>query len=168
MNDEYLIKRLDCYKPALNIFNYYGEQRKNSTKIVDEKWMIIHEELDKIKSRGENCVLIGDMNKLIGNDEWGVCGNNPEITIGGSMLRNLLQTKDYVLVNSLRNRVKGGPFTRCDPANGRLSLLDLVIVSVGLVPYVREMRIDEEKKFTHFSVQKEMEQVDILTVITTL
>ena len=58
------------------------------------------------------------------------------------MLRNLLQSKEYVLVNSVRNRVKGGPFTRYDPANGKLSLLDLVIVSVGLVPYVREMIIE--------------------------
>ena len=35
------------------------------------------------------------------------------------------------------------------------TLLDLVILSLGLVPYVRERRIDEEKKFTPFRVQKE-------------
>ena len=29
-DDEYLITRIECFSPALNIINCYGEQRKNS------------------------------------------------------------------------------------------------------------------------------------------
>ena len=37
-DDEYLITRLDCFNPALNIINCYGEQRKTRKEDVEEKW----------------------------------------------------------------------------------------------------------------------------------
>ena len=50
--------------------------------------------------------------------------------------------------------VTGGPFTREDPATGRLSCLDLVVVSRELVPYVKKVEIDSEKNFTVARVVK--------------
>ena len=43
--------------------------------------------------------------------------------------------------------VQGGPFTRKDPASGKLSCLDLFIVSRELVPYVESLKIDSKREF---------------------
>ena len=101
----------------------------------------------KIRARKEFCLFLGDMNKLIGCGEWGVPGNHSEVTAGGRLLLELLATKDWVLVNALgEDIVKGGPFTRKDPASGKLSCLDLFVVSSDLRPYVKELVIDSERK----------------------
>ena len=63
--------------------------------------------------------------------------------------REMLATKDRVLVNGQCSElVEGGPYTREDPATGKLSCLDLSIVSRELWPYVQKLVIDRDKKFT--------------------
>ena len=53
--------------------------------------------------------------------------------------------------------VKGGPFTRKDPASGKESCLDLFIVSCELQPYVRNLVVDSQQEFTVFrAVRKGM------------
>ena len=42
--------------------------------------------------------------------------------------------------------MKGGPFTRSDPATGRLSCLDFWLCTTGLVPHVKCLEIDSERK----------------------
>ena len=63
----------------------------------------------------------------MGNDDLGVEGNHPEISFGGKLVRNLLASGQYILVNNTRVAV-GGPFTRVDPSNeNNKSCLGLVI-----------------------------------------
>ena len=62
-------------------------------------------------------------------------------------MRDLVQSGDWLLVNSMEGVVKGGPFTRRDPATGRESCLDLFICSAGLAPYVKSLEIDRERKW---------------------
>ena len=47
----------------------------------------------------------------------------------------------------MKGVVKGGPFTRRDPATGRESCLDLWIRSVGLAPYSKSLEIDCEREW---------------------
>ena len=35
-DDEFLVTRVDCYRPALNIINCYGEQRKSRKEEVEK------------------------------------------------------------------------------------------------------------------------------------
>ena len=57
-------------------------------------------------------------------------GPSPEISIGGKLLREMLATKDWVLVNGQGSElVEVGPYTREDPATGKLSCLDFSIVA---------------------------------------
>ena len=87
------------------------------------------------------------MNKLVGCSELRVPGNNPEVSLGGRLLLDLLATRNWYLVNGLRQEVvKGGPFTRQDPATGGLSCLDLFIVSRELLPYVESLVIDSDRR----------------------
>ena len=87
------------------------------------------------------------MNKLVRCSELGVPGNNPEVSLGGRLLLDLLATRNWYLVNGLGQEiVEGGPFTRQDPATGGLSCLDLFIVSRELLPYVKSLVIDSDRR----------------------
>ena len=52
------------------------------------------------------------------------------------------------MVNAMEEKVEGGPFTRQDPASGRQSCLDLWLCTNGLVPHVKSLVIDSERKMT--------------------
>ena len=145
--DEYLITRFDCFSPALNVINCYGEQRKTIKEEVNKKWIRLKSDMEKIRAKNEFCCLTGDLNKLVGNSDMGVPGNHPEVSLGGRLLLDLLETRNWILVNSMGQEVvEGGPFTRKDPATGNLSCLDMFIVSRELSPYVQKLHIDSERK----------------------
>jgi hypothetical protein len=147
-DDEYIIIRVEQYQFPINIVNYYGEQEgRTSKEEILKKWMRLKKDLDSIKARGEPCILIGDFNKHIGCDELGVSGGNELITFGGSLVRDLLATEDYILINN-SNKTTGGPFTRFDPAGkAKKSCLEFVIVSAFLEPFVKELIIDSSGQF---------------------
>ena len=141
--------RIETFNPALNIVNCYGEQRKTRKEDVEEKWARLRKELQNIRIRGEFCLLAGDLNKLVGADNLGVPEYSPEISAGGKLLRELVATRDWVLVNGLGGDVvQGGPFTRRDPASGNMSCLDLFVVSRELCPYIDKLVIDKDRQFT--------------------
>ena len=94
-------------------------------------------------------MLVGDLNKLVGSDEWGVRGNHPEVSPGGRLLREMFMTREWVLVNALGEEVVvGGPYTREDPATSGKSCLDLFIVSKELRPYVSGLLVDSARAIT--------------------
>ena len=148
-DDEFLITRIDRFQPALNVINCYGEQRKTKIEEIENKWIRMVKNMEDIRARKEFCILGGDLNKLVGCDEYGVPGNHPEVSPGGQLLRDLLATGNWILVNGLgKEVVKGGPFTRQDPATGNFSCLDLFIISRELRPFFSTMIIDSERKLT--------------------
>ena len=147
--DEYIITRLSHVRPALNIVNIYGENenRAGHMKIL-ESWIRLKEDLAEINGRGEHILIFGDMNRQIGADEFGVKGNKGNISTGGQLIRELLKTKEFVLLNNLP-LTTGGPFTWVQPGKEEVrSCLDLAIASASLVPFVKTMTIDSERKFT--------------------
>ena len=76
--DEFLLTRLGHVVPAVNVLNVYGGIEARMTKQeVTENWIKIKKEITKIKEREEGLVIIGDMNRAIGNDNLGVEGNHP-------------------------------------------------------------------------------------------
>ena len=146
-DDEFLIVRLDNFNPAICVVNCYGEQEDREGKDkVQARWARLRVELDKIKARGEECLLVGDLNKLVGNNMFGVTGNHSKVSMGGRLVRELIASKEYFLVNNME-LARGGPFTRVDPADPReKSCLDLIIGSVGLRPYVESLVIDSNRE----------------------
>ena len=145
--DEFLVTRVECFRPALCIINCYGEQRKTSKDEVEKKWRRLRDVMEGVRARNELCLLIGDLNKLVGTGALGIPGNSPEISLGGKLLRELLATGNWSLVNGLApDIVIGGPFTRKDPATGNLSCLDLCVVSCELLPYVHNLVIDSGRE----------------------
>ena len=128
---------------------------ENKNYEIEEMWLKICNHLKIIEERNEEGILIGDLNKLVGNGPLGVKDNNPKVTFGGKLVHKLLETGKYLLLNN-SSKCKGGPFTRVDPSNINIkSCLSLVIISVGLEEYVHELLIDKERQFTpHRAVQK--------------
>ena len=109
--------------------------------------MRLRSDMENIRARGEFCCLTGDLNKLVGTGQLGVPGNHPEVSLGGRLLRDLLATRNWYLVNGLGQEfVTGGPYTREDPATGIMSCLDLFIVSRELLPYVKKLQIDSQRE----------------------
>ena len=146
-DDEFIIVRLEQFTPAICLINYYGEQEGRVGKEeVNAKWERMLKEIRKIRARGEECLLIGDFNKLVGCDELGIQGNKDKISHGGQLLRELLATEEYLLVNNM-DITSGGPFTRVDPADkDNESALDFFICSRNLRPYIKKLVIDSKRK----------------------
>ena len=81
-----------------------------------------------------------------------VPGNHAKTSVGGKLLIDLLNDGNYVQINVLDEVTSGGPFTRYDvgdPNNdAKKSLLDVVIASKALVPYIQKLYIDSKLKWT--------------------
>ena len=109
---------------------------------VEAKWWRLVKELEAIRARGEHCVLTGDLNKLVGDDALGVPGNSPEVSPGGRLLRGLLATGNWLLVNGMGEEVvQGGPSTREEPRH-RGALLPRHVCCVTRAAATREQALD--------------------------
>ena len=147
--DEYIITRIDITIPAINVVNIYGSQEGRVDKDdVEKSWLRLLEDVKDIEDRDEEVMIIGDLNRAVGGGEWGVKGNKEKVSPGGQLVRNLIMTDRYVLINNL-DIVQGGPWTWVDRQDStRKSCLDLGIVSASLVPFVVNVIIDVDRKFT--------------------
>ena len=75
-----------------------------------------------------------------------------KITFWGILVRVLLSSDEYILVNKPA-LTKGGPFTRVDQSNkDNTSCLELVIISASLEPFIKELLIDSVGQFSMQSV----------------
>ena len=76
------------------------QEGRNSNDDIEDGWNVILENINKIEKSNEETVIIGDLNKLIGDGEYGVEGNNPKVTFGGKLIHDLLRTEKFILVNN--------------------------------------------------------------------
>ena len=103
--DEFIVSRHGQFVRPINIVNNYGETESRTSRAeIQEKWSRLTKILNDIENRGEEAILIGDQNKLIGNDESGLEENNPKISFGGKLVLELLAGGNYFLVNSSRTQ----------------------------------------------------------------
>ena len=138
---EFLITRHSQFVTPINVFNIYGEQEGRTDKDnIQNRWNRIMSEVVKIEAKNELLVLCGDLNKHVGDV---VEGNHSKVTFGGQLIRDLLSTEKYILVNSnSTNKVEGGPFTRYPNCSAKKSCLDLFIISRELIKHVEKLVID--------------------------
>ena len=95
----------------------YSQQESLTKKVdLEDSWVAILEVIHDIIAKNEELIILGDMNRKIGNDKYGVPGNHPQISVGGQLIRDMLSAGTMVLVNRL-DVTKGGPWTRFDPSD---------------------------------------------------
>ena len=83
-DDEFIITRHSQFLVPINIMNIYGETESRCTENeIKERWNRILTHIIKIKQRKEHLILLGDWNKHVGNDEWGIKGNHEKVSVGG-------------------------------------------------------------------------------------
>ena len=118
-------------------------------------WEEIVEEIIKIEAKKENVLLIGDVNRHLGNKL--IKNNHEEVTAAGKMLLEFLDSNDYILINAT-DKSSEEPFTRYnnrDPDNkDEKSVLDLAIVSGNLFKYVEKLEVNKELKWTPSQTSK--------------
>ena len=147
--DEYIITRFYHTVPVINLVNIYGQQEgKTDNDEIEKSWHRLMNDVKEIEERKEAILIIGDVNRAIGNDEFGVEGNKPKISYGGHLIRSMIKDRLYIVINNL-DIVIGGPWTFVDRQdNNRKSCLDIGIMSVSLIPYLTSVVVDVERKFT--------------------
>ena len=147
--DEFILTRHSQFNPPINVLNVYGEiESRSNTREIEERWGRLLKIISRIELCNESLVLIGDMNKAIGNGQYGVKGNTSKVSFRGKLIHNLLSGGKYQLVNNSTKCV-GGPFTRMDPSDSsRLSCLCLVIVNNDLLACVDSLKIDKDRLIT--------------------
>ena len=92
---------MDSFQNQFNICNVYGEQEgRNHNNEIEERRAKIRKHLKDIEERNEEAILIGDMNKLIGNGPLGVENNTSKVTFGGKLVHCLLEDGKYLLLNN--------------------------------------------------------------------
>ena len=111
-NEEFLITRHGNFVPPLNVINYYGKQEsRQSVSDIDEGWEEVLAEIIKIEAKDEHFLLIGDLNRHIGNKL--VTDNHTKESHAGKLLLELLEKNSVTLINATP-KVINGPFTRYD------------------------------------------------------
>ena len=53
-----------------------------------------------IDDRGENVMIIGDLNRALGNDKWGIIGNNRRVSNDGKFLKDLINGANFQKVKN--------------------------------------------------------------------
>ena len=102
--DEWLTVRLTHISPPLTLVNCYREQEGSSNRqqVVD-RWGRLLQVLEAGRARGDHVLLLGDLNKHIGNGHLGVQGNTGEISTGGRLIRDLVNSGDWRLINAMED-----------------------------------------------------------------
>ena len=108
--EEFLVTRHGQFATAINVINIYGQQEcRTGREKLKESWGNILKEIVKIETKGELIVVIGDLNRHVGDI---IEGNEKDKTsFGGQQVKDLIDTGKYTLVNAT-NKVVGGPYTR--------------------------------------------------------
>ena len=60
---------------------------------VEERWKRIRQEMENKRARNKFGILTGDLNKLVGNNELGLPGNQAEVSLGGRLLKEMLSSR---------------------------------------------------------------------------
>ena len=103
-------------------------------------YSMIQSEMTVLQGEGYSCVLAGDFNGHIGDDEGGVEGNLQDVNHNGRLVRDFIFPNGLSIVIADRERCEG-VFTRVG-ANS-VSLLDLVLEDKLIV---QSLVVDEECK----------------------
>ena len=86
--NEYILTRHSQFHPPINVLNVYGAQENRTpVEIIKKHWDDLVEEIVKIEAKGENLILIGDLNRHVGHL---IDGNHEKVPMGGKLIKEIL------------------------------------------------------------------------------
>ena len=84
-----------CYKKNKQLLG----AEETSKDEVEKKWRRLRDVIEGVRARKELCLLIEDLNKLVGNNTLGVPGNSSKISLGSKLLLELLAIVNCYLMS---------------------------------------------------------------------
>ena len=109
----------------------------------NELYMMIRYEMETIKSEGFDCIILGDLNGHVGNDDRGIEGNSPDINYNGKLLRDFIDSNDLIMINADKTRCSG-LFTRTN--SNSATCIDYVLADSNSEELIMQMTIDSNKE----------------------
>ena len=110
--------------------------------IPDIDWIYTGYILD-IYTEGFNCIILGDLNGHVGNDDQGIDGNHPDINYNGQLLRSFVNSNDLVMINADKERCSE-VFTR-ETINST-TCLDYVLADANSNDLIVSLSVDTNKE----------------------
>ena len=142
-NNELVHIRITSVTPALNIVGLYMDvESRDSKEGMTEKVQAMRDKADDLIEKGEAVVVVGDINRP------SIVKDYEKMTAGTKMFADWLAEGSMQLLNDLSIP------TRRDPATGSESLLDVGLVSSNARRFVKEFKVDRERKMTPYTVIK--------------
>ena len=129
---------------------FYGKQETYQNQDTLDEYNTLENQINSFLAQNHQVILLGDFNAKVGNDSNGISGGDPAVSRNGKMLLDLIQNTQTVILNS--QPFCTGKWTRVNTKNtSERSILDYVIVSPALLPFIKTMAIDEAEEYKLFS-----------------
>ena len=117
----------------------------NQLKIMYED---IREQIKIRKEEKQQTLFLGDFNVKIGA---AIEGNKAQVTKGGRQLLKLANRENMIILNTVKEKCKG-VWTRVQGEDK--SIIDYVLTGTASANTVKEMKIDEEKQYGLYKLEK--------------
>ena len=129
----------------IRIINGYGPQEHDDTNSIISFWQELETEVISANDLNRNIIIQMDANAKLGPDI--IKGDPQKMSNNGKLLYDFIQRQDLIIVNALD--ICKGSITRERTLENKSekSIIDYIIVSRGLLKFVIEMMIDEEKEY---------------------
>ena len=127
---------------------YAPQEGVTPNKELKKLYTSITEEIIRAKEEDQQTIIIGDFNAKIGDR---IQGNTATITKGGRQLMKMVDKYEMKIVNENKEICKG-LWTR--EQGKEKSVIDYVITEEKYIERIKEVRIDEEKDYATFRIDK--------------
>ena len=129
----------------IRIINGYGPQEHDDTSTILSFWHELEAEVIKAKDENRDILVQMDANAKLGSEI--VKGDPHKMSGNGKLMHDLLERQDLIVVNSLD--ICKGTITRerVTENMSEKSVIDYIIVSRGLLEFLLEMIVDEDKEY---------------------
>jgi len=108
-----------------------------------ELYIMIQQEVQTIQNEGFECIILGDLNGHVGNDDRGIKGNCPDINYNGQLLRDFIACNNLTMINADNSRCSG-LFTRS--TSNSATCIDYVLADNGANELIGQVSVDTNKE----------------------
>ena len=124
----------------------YGPQESSHIQKKNDFWNYLQEECDRAKNEGNGFLIQGDLNSWLGPDI--IKSDNKPQNQNGKLLVNFVKNNQLTIVNSLPLCKGTTTWARTRLGVKLTSTIDFFIVCGRVLPFVKEMVIDNDKEHT--------------------
>ena len=132
---------------SVRVTNGYGPQEYDSSEKKDNFWQYLQDEVNISNTQGTGCIFMLDANswlgcKLLKSDPHSQNHNGQlfETFLNNNTNIKVLNNEDFCEGAITRSRIVNGKEER--------SIIDFILVCNMLIPYAKQMYIDEGKKYS--------------------